>query len=113
MLDGVHRARRKRARMEIGDNCCVSNFCCANGNFIGSYLLIGWLTTIADTDFYPSRQRGACSPFGKGRARPPIAAKSVVIEGDVWTWGPSVMILEGVRIGADALHLRKLSAITR
>jgi len=69
--------------------------------------VIGWNATIADTDFHPisPAQRiadaVACSPLGKDRRRPLIAAKPVVIEDDVWI-GPNATILKGVRIGAGS-----------
>jgi acetyltransferase-like isoleucine patch superfamily enzyme len=108
-LDGVHFAFSEMAQVTIGDYCCCSNavLLCELELRIGNYVVIGWNATIADTDFHPisPAQRiadaVACSPLGKGRARPPIAAKAVVIEDDVWI-GPSATILKGVRIGAGA-----------
>ncbi len=108
-LDGVHFALGEHAQVVIGDFCCFSNavLLCELELRIGSYVVIGWNATIADTDFHPisPAQRIAdaiaCSPLGKGRPRPPIAAKMVVIEDDVWI-GPSATILKGVRIGAGA-----------
>ena len=43
----------------------------------------------------------ACSPLGKGRPRPEIPKRPVIIENDVWI-GPNATILKGVRIGAGA-----------
>jgi acetyltransferase-like isoleucine patch superfamily enzyme len=69
--------------------------------------VIGWNAAIADTDFHPlaPAQRVAdavaCSPLGKGRRRPEVARRPVVIEDDVWI-GPNATILKGVRIGAGA-----------
>ena len=108
-LDGVHFALGENARVGIGDYCCFSNaiLLCELELSIGSYVVIGWNTTIADTDFHPvsPAQRIAdaiaCSPLDMGRARPPITAKSVIIEDDVWI-GPSATILKGVRIGTGA-----------
>jgi acetyltransferase-like isoleucine patch superfamily enzyme len=108
-LDNVHFACGTGARMAIGDYCCFSNavLLCELEIRIGNYVIIGWNATIADTDFHPlsPAQRVAdavaCSPLGKGRPRPPIAAKPVIIEDDVWI-GPGVTILKGVRIGAGA-----------
>jgi acetyltransferase-like isoleucine patch superfamily enzyme len=108
-LDGVHFALGERARVQIGNYCCFSNavLLCELELQIGSYVVIGWNATIADTDFHPlsPAQRiadaVACSPLGQGRARPPIAAKAVVIGDDV-SIGPCATILKGVRIGAGA-----------
>ena len=108
-LDGVHFALGENAYVEIGDYCCFSNavLLCELELRIGNYVVIGWNATIADTDFHPlsPAQRiadaVACSPLGKGRRRPPIAAKTVVIEDDVWI-GPGATILKGVRIGTGS-----------
>jgi acetyltransferase-like isoleucine patch superfamily enzyme len=43
----------------------------------------------------------ACSPLGKGRPRPEVLKKPVIIEDDVWI-GPNATILKGVRIGSGA-----------
>ena len=43
----------------------------------------------------------ACSPLGKGRPRPEISRRPVIIEDDVWI-GPNAAVLKGVRIGAGA-----------
>jgi acetyltransferase-like isoleucine patch superfamily enzyme len=74
---------------------------------IGSYVVIGWNATIADTDFHPADPAEriadaiACSPLGGGRPRPEIARLPVVIEDDVWI-GPNATILKGVRLGAGS-----------
>ncbi len=108
-LDGVHFALGERAFVQVGDYCCFNNtiLLCEQELRIGSHVVIGWNATIADTDFHPisPAQRIAdalaCSPLGKGLTRPPIAAKPVLIEDDVWI-GPNATILKGVRIGAGA-----------
>ena len=118
-LDGVHFALGANAHVEIGNYCCFSNavLLCEVDLRIGNYVVIGWNTTIADSDFHPisPAQRIAdaiaCSPLGKGRPRPQIAAKSVVIEDDVWI-GPGSTILKGVHIGAGAF-LEPGSLVTR
>jgi acetyltransferase-like isoleucine patch superfamily enzyme len=105
-LDGVHFALGQNARVQIGDYCCFSYavLLCELELHVGNYVIIGWNVTIADTDFHPlsPAQRIAdaiaCSPLGKGRKRPPIAARPVIIEDDVWI-GPSATILKGARIG--------------
>jgi acetyltransferase-like isoleucine patch superfamily enzyme len=109
-MDGVHFSLGKGGMMRIGDYCFFSNavLLCELEIRIGSYVVIGWNTTIADTDFHPVDPAEriadaiACSPLGKGRPRPEIAKRAVVIEDDVWI-GPNAVILKGVRIGAGAI----------
>lgn len=108
-LDGVHFALGEKGRMTIGDYCYFTNavLLCELEIQIGSYVMIGWNTTIADSDFHPIAPAErivdaiACSPLGHGRPRPAIATRPVVIEDDVWI-GPNATILKGVRIGAGA-----------
>ena len=109
-MDGVHFDLGSEGRMRVGDYCYFTNavLLCELEIVIGNYVLIGWNTTITDTDFHPIApalriaDAIACSPLGKQRARPPIARKPVVIEDDVWI-GPNSTILKGVRIGAGAV----------
>lgn len=108
-MDGVHFALGEHGRMEIGDYCYFTNavLLCELEIRVGRYVVIGWNTTIADTDFHPIdpalriADAVACSPLGGGRPRPPIAKVPVIIEDDVWI-GPNATILKGVRIGAGA-----------
>ena len=108
-MDGVHFALGAEGQVQIGDYCFFSNtiLLCEAELRIGNYVVIGWNTTIADTDFHPISPAGrildaiACSPLGHGRARPPIAKRPVIIEDDVWI-GPNATILKGVRIGTGA-----------
>src|SRR5688572_7632127 len=108
-MDGVHFDLGEGGQMVIGDYCYFTNavLLCEMEVRIGNYVLIGWNATIADTDFHPiaPAQRVAdaiaCSPLGKGRARPEIVKRSVIIEDEVWI-GPNAVILKGVRIGAGA-----------
>jgi acetyltransferase-like isoleucine patch superfamily enzyme len=108
-MDGVHFALGEKGRMTIGDYCYFTNavLLCELEIRIGHYVMIGWNATIADSDFHPIAPAEriadaiACSPLGKGRARPSIAMKPVIIEDDVWI-GPNATILKGVRIGAGA-----------
>jgi len=108
-LEGVQFAVGTDGRVRIGDFCYLT-FVVLLAELeisIGSYVVIGWNTTIADTDFHPSApaQRildaRALSPLGGGLERPPIVRASVLIEDDVWI-GPSATILKGVRIGRGA-----------
>jgi acetyltransferase-like isoleucine patch superfamily enzyme len=108
-MDGVHFALGEQGTLKIGNYCYFSNaiLLCELEVQIGDYVVIGWNTTIADSDFHPISPAArihdaiACSPAGQGRPRPPIPIRPVVIENDVWI-GPNVTILKGVRIGAGA-----------
>jgi len=108
-MDGVHFALGQEGRVEIGDYCYFTNavLLCELELRIGNYVVIGWNATLADTDFHPISPAEriadavACSPLGKGRPRPVVAKKAVIIEDDVWI-GPNATILKGVRIGAGA-----------
>jgi acetyltransferase-like isoleucine patch superfamily enzyme len=108
-MDGVHFALGEEGRVSIGDYCYFTNavLLCELELRIGNYVVVGWNATIADTDFHPLAPAEriadaiACSPLGKGRPRPEIAKKPVVIEDDVWI-GPNATVLTGVRIGAGA-----------
>jgi acetyltransferase-like isoleucine patch superfamily enzyme len=108
-MDGVHFAVGEDGRAEIGDYCYFTNavLLCELRLVIGNYVVIGWNTTISDTDFHPIEPARrvldavACSPLGKGTARPEIARRPVVIEDDVWI-GPNATILKGVRVGSGS-----------
>jgi len=118
-MDGVHFAVGEQGKIEIGDYCYFTNavLLCELQLRFGNYVVIGWNATIADTDFHPINPAEriadaiACSPAGKGRQRPQIARKPVIIEDDVWI-GPNATILKGVRIGAGAV-IEPGSLITR
>jgi acetyltransferase-like isoleucine patch superfamily enzyme len=108
-IDGVHFALGKQARIIIEDYCYFTSaiLLCEFEIMIGSYVVVGWNTTIADTDFHPIAPADriadaiSCSPLGKGRPRPDILYKSVLIEDMVWI-GPNAAIMKGVRIGRGA-----------
>lgn len=108
-MDGVHFAVGEKGRVRIGDYCYFTNaiLLCELELCIGDYVVIGWNTTLADTDFHPLAPASriadavACSPLGQGRPRPDILMRPVVIENDVWI-GPNATILKGVRIGAGS-----------
>ena len=108
-MDGVHFDLGEQGRMVIGDYCYFTNavLLCELEVRVGNYVVIGWNTTVCDTDFHPLAPAEriadaiACSPLGKGQPRPPILKRPVVIEDDVWI-GPNATILKGVRIGAGA-----------
>jgi acetyltransferase-like isoleucine patch superfamily enzyme len=109
-IDGVHFAVGEDGSLRVGDYCYFTNaiLLCEQEIQIGSYVVIGWNATIADTDFHPIEPAEriadaiACSPLGKGRPRPKVARLPVVIEDNVWI-GPNATILKGVRLGAGAL----------
>jgi acetyltransferase-like isoleucine patch superfamily enzyme len=108
-MDGVHFDLGTKGKVRIGSFCYFTNavLLCELEMQIGSYVVIGWNATLADTDFHPIAPAErvadaiACSPLGKGRARPAIAARAIIIEDNVWI-GPNATILKGVRIGAGA-----------
>jgi acetyltransferase-like isoleucine patch superfamily enzyme len=108
-MDGVQFALGADARVTVGDSCYFTNavLLAELELRIGSYVVIGWNATLADTDFHPVAPAEriadavACSPLGGGRARPEIARRPVVIGDDVWI-GPNATILKGVTIGAGA-----------
>jgi acetyltransferase-like isoleucine patch superfamily enzyme len=108
-MDGVHFDLGANGKVLIGNYCYFTNavLLCELEVRVGNYVLIGWNTTITDTDFHPIAPAEriadaiACSPLGKGRARPPVVRRPVVIEDDVWI-GPNATILKGVRIGRGA-----------
>ena len=108
-MDGVQFSVGPGGRMNIGNYCCFTSaiLMCDLSITIGNYVLIGWNTVIADSDFHPiaPAQRiadaVACSPAGRGIARPPVRCGAVVIDDDVWI-GPNVTIFKGVHVGRGA-----------
>src|SRR4030095_9468656 len=105
-MDGVHFDLGEAGRMIIGDYCFFTNavLLCELEIRVGNYVVIGWNTTVADSDFHPIAPAEriadaiACSPLGKGHPRPSVVKRPVIIEDDVWI-GPNATILKGVRIG--------------
>ena len=118
-MDGVHFALGETGKVRIGDHCYFTNavLLCELELRIGSYVVIGWNATIADTDFHPLAPAArvadaiACSPLGKGRPRPEISRRPVIIDDDVWI-GPNAAVLKGVHIGAGAF-IEAGSLVTR
>ncbi len=109
IFEDVHFAIGPDGRVSIGDYCCFTSviLLCELELRIGSYVMIGFNTTIADSDFHPIAPAEriadaiACSPLRDGHTRPPFIRRAVVIEDDVFI-GPSATILKGVCIGAGA-----------
>lgn len=118
-MEGVQFAVGERGLVTIGDYCYFTNaiLLCELEVRIGNYVVIGWNSSIADTDFHPLApalriaDAIACSPLGAGRPRPEIPQRAVVIDDDVWV-GPNATILKGVHIGAGSF-IEAGSLITR
>ena len=118
-MDDVHFDLGKNGRLSIGDYCFFTYavLLCELEIRIGNYVVIGWNTTIADTDFHPIGPAEriadalACSPLGKGRPRPEVLKRPIIIEDDVWI-GPNATILKGVCIGAGS-WIEAGSVVTR
>jgi acetyltransferase-like isoleucine patch superfamily enzyme len=119
VMEGVQFAIGPNASLTVGDNCCFTNaiLLCELDIRIGDRVLIGWNTTIADSDFHPLDPAAriedaiACSPLGGERNRPVIDCRAVVIGSDVYI-GPAVTILKGVTIG-DGAWVEPGSLVTR
>ncbi len=118
-MDGVHFDLGKEGTVIIGDYCYFTNvvLLCELEVRVGNYVLVGWNTTITDTDFHPIAPAEriadalACSPLGQGKPRPQVIRRPVIIEDDVWI-GPNAAILKGVRIGQGAF-VEPGSVVTR
>jgi acetyltransferase-like isoleucine patch superfamily enzyme len=118
-MDAVHFAVGPEGRLSIGEFCCFTSVIvlCELEIRIGRGVLIGWNATIADADFHPIAPAErvadaiALSPLGKGRVRPAIDRRPVIIADDVWI-GPNAAVLKGVRIGAGAF-VEPGSVVTR
>jgi len=95
-MESVHFAVGPEGRLSIGDFCYFNGtvLLCELEVRIGNYVAIAWNTTIADTDFHPIAPAErvadavACSPLGRGRPRPMVPRRPVIIEDDVWI-GPA------------------------
>ena len=118
-MEGVQFAVGPGGRIRIGDYSYFTSvvLLAELELIIGSYVAIGWNTTIADTDFHPVSAAEriadaiALSPLGKHRPRPTIPRERVTIEDDVWI-GPNATILKGVRIGSGSF-IEPGSLVTR
>jgi len=82
-------------------------FMCAQRISLGERVVVSYHVTIADSDFHPvdpvARRADAIAnaPGGDRSGRPPVTARPVVIDDDVWI-GIGAIILKGVRIGRGA-----------
>jgi acetyltransferase-like isoleucine patch superfamily enzyme len=96
-------------KITVGDDVMLvgATFMCAGDITIGARTIVSYQVTIADCDFHPRDPELrlvdaiANAPSGDRSRRPPLVAKSVAIEDDVWI-GVGAMILKGVRIGRGA-----------
>jgi acetyltransferase-like isoleucine patch superfamily enzyme len=96
-------------RLIVGDDSVLVGaiFMCAESVQIGRRVVVSYNVTIADSDFHPRdpelRKVDAIAnaPGGDRRLRPPILARPVVVEDDVWI-GIGAIILKGVTIGRGA-----------
>jgi acetyltransferase-like isoleucine patch superfamily enzyme len=95
--------------VEVGDDSILVGavFMCAEHIRLGQRVIVSYNVTIADSDFHPrdpaARQQDAIAnaPLGDRHARPPLVARPVVIEDDVWV-GIGAILLKGVHVGAGA-----------
>ena len=105
-LDGCSFAVGVHGRLSIGDDCYFSGavLLCESSVTIGNGVTLAWNVTVADSDFHPVDpglrvdDAVACSNVADGRPRPPVPARPVVIEDDVYV-GPAATILKGVTVG--------------
>lgn len=119
LADGVGFAIGPRGQITIGDYCYLSD-CTLLSELeirIGNYAMIGWGTTISDSDFHPLdpaeriRDAIALSPIPQGTVRPQIECRPVIIGDDVFI-GPACTILKGITIGEGAF-VEPGSVVTR
>ena len=103
-------AVEENGRLEIGDQCYLSNasIVCASRIVLGRRVFVAGGATIADADFHPLEPAArladtiAISPLGNRAARPQITSRPVTIGDDVWI-GPNAVILKGVVVGNGAV----------
>ncbi len=96
--------------IEIGDECYLANaaIACSARITLGARVLVSGGVTIADSDFHPIAPLARLadtielSPIGDRRRRPPVEARPVVVEDDVWI-GCNATVLKGVRVGAGSV----------
>lgn len=107
--DGAKFAIGAQGLVTIGHDCYLNDciLLVEQEIRIGNHVMIGWNTTVSDSDFHPIapaeriRDAIALSPLANGMPRPDIAHKAVIIGDDVFI-GPACTILKGITIGAGA-----------
>ena len=117
--DGARFAIGVEGRVAIGSDCYLNDciLLAEQEIRIGNYVMIGWNTTVSDSDFHPIapamriQDAIALSPLSKGKPRPAASCKPVIIEDDVFI-GPACTILKGITIGAGAF-VEPGSVVTR
>ena len=117
--DGAKFAIGVEGHVSIGSDCYLNDciLLAEQEIRIGNYVMIGWNTTVSDSDFHPLapaeriQDAIALSPLSKGMARPAAACKPVIIEDDVFI-GAVCSILKGVTIGTGA-YIEPGSVVTR
>lgn len=95
--------------LEVGSDSILVGpvFMCAERIRIGQRVVISYNVTIVDSDFHPLdpdlRRRDAIAnaPQGDRSQRPPITARPVIVDDDVWI-GIGAIVLKGVHIGRGA-----------
>jgi len=103
-------APEEKGIIEIGDGTWIANasLACSVRITIGKRVFVAGGVTITDSDFHPLTPASrlvdtiAISPVGDRSRRPPIDARPVEIEDDVWI-GYNATVLKGVRIAAGAV----------
>jgi len=106
IMDGVRFGVSPHGRLRIGCDCTFSDaiLLAEESVTIGDRVMLGWNTTVADSDFHPVEPTArrldaeAISPLGDERRRPPVMSRPVVIGSDTWI-GPNAVVLKGVEIG--------------
>ena len=95
--------------VEVGSDTVLVGaiFMCAERIQIGRRVIVSYNVTIADCDFHPrdpelrTLDAIANAPEGNRQYRPPLIARPVLIEDDVWI-GIGAILLKGVQIGKGA-----------
>jgi acetyltransferase-like isoleucine patch superfamily enzyme len=117
-IDGVKFAIGPQGRVTIGHHCYLNDciLLAEQEICIGNYVMIGWNTTVSDSDFHPVAPAEriadaiALSPFAEGHVRPTALCLPVLIGDNVFI-GPACTILKGVTIG-DGAYVEAGSVIT-
>lgn len=106
VMDGVRFGVGPGGQLTIGTDCRFSDaVVIAEASVtIGDRVMLGWNTTVADSDFHPIEPTArrldaeACSPLGGKLARPATTPRPVIVGSDTWI-GPNSVVLKGVEIG--------------